>query len=35
MKFLFLTILLINVSFGAVIDEYLASLKQEALKRES
>ena len=32
MKFLFLTILLINIAFGAVIDEYLASLKQEALK---
>ena len=32
MKFLFLTILLINMAFGAVIDDYLASLKQEALK---
>ena len=32
MKFLFLTILLINIAFGAVIDEYIASLKQEALK---
>ena len=32
MKFLFLTTLLINLAFGAVIDDYLASLKQEALK---
>lgn len=32
MKFLFLTTLLINLAFGAVVDDYLASLKQEALK---
>jgi hypothetical protein len=32
MKFLIITALFINMAFGAVIDDYLASLKQEALK---
>ena len=32
MKFLIIIALLVNVAFSAVIDDYLASLKQEALK---
>lgn len=32
MKFLIITALFFNMVFGAVIDDYLASLKQEALK---
>ena len=35
MKFLIITALFFNMVFGAVIDEYLASLKQEALKENA
>ena len=35
MRILIASALILNISFGAVVDDYLSSLKQEALKSDS